>query len=142
VAGAHAERALDLALAAVDHALDDDLGGPGDVEAGERGGGDRGGGTAQCAGHLVLALVVRHRHACDDRHRRVVAEGDGDGQVLAPLLGLAQVEGDVVHGDRLHGEPVPADDLEAVGADVLLAVRTRTGETPAAFRARYRNAPG
>jgi hypothetical protein len=63
VAGEHAERALDLALAAVDHALDDDPGGPGDVEAGERGGGDRGGGTAQCAGHLVLALVVRHRHA-------------------------------------------------------------------------------
>ena len=83
VAGELAERALDLAGAALDDALDHHFGSPRHVETRQRSGGDRRRGVAQGAGHLVLGLVVRHRHARHDGDHRIIAECDGDREVLA-----------------------------------------------------------
>src|SRR3979411_780459 len=56
--------------------------------------------------------------------------GDRDREVLALLLGLAQVLGDVVHRHRLQGELAFALDLDAVEADVLLVGALRVVGVP------------
>src|SRR6476469_4203406 len=63
------------------------------------------------AGHLVLELVVQHRGSAHQRDGRLVAQGDGDRQVLAAGLGVGELDRAVVLGNALQTEPVAVLDL-------------------------------
>jgi len=69
--------------------------------------------------HLVLGLAVRHRHAGSDGDDRLVTDGNRDRQILSPLLGMVEMDGDVVHRDRLDPEPILALHLQPVDAHGL-----------------------
>ena len=77
--------------------------------------------AAQRAHHGVFVLVVLERRGGDEAHDRIVGDRDRHAQRHVALLGLAQVDGEVVLGRELDAEPVVVLDLDPVHADVLVA---------------------
>ena len=107
--------------------FEDDLGSGGHLQVAAQATDGLGAGAAQQAGELVLRQRVRHRRHCAEDRRRIGTEGHRNRKWL-PRTGkpvVAEVQRSSAVGQPAHDQPVRADDLLAVDAEVLpLLVRS------------------
>ncbi len=72
--------------------------------------------------HLVFPLVVQDRHRTHQQDNRFVADGNGNRQILPALLGVPQMDSNIVLRNWLNVEFVAALHLHSVDPDILYIV--------------------